>query len=139
MDTPNRFRFRAWDKQKNHMLRVVEIYQSGRLAGAFEHPPASRAEPWSKEPVLSYHIETLPHDRVILMQSTGICDKKGKEIFEWDICKLFRPHGNHVKWIGAISWVGSMWCIISSFAEEYGLCGDSLEVIGNIHENPELL
>lgn len=75
-------------------------------------------------------------DNVYFMQFTGLLDKNGKEIYEGDIvwCKLTRSHAgsnNDVHWADTLGG----WYVYSTplyHAKE-------VEVIGNIHENPELL
>ncbi len=68
-------------------------------------------------------------------QYTGLCDKNGTKIFEGDIVKADNGHVSQV-----IFWYG-MFCL-------YCKCHNSrsnpipcsiVEVIGNIHDNPELL
>ena len=69
-----------------------------------------------------------------LMQHTGLKDRKGRDIYEGDILNDKRLGTGKVyfnKGIGAFAWdCGTDWGVI-----EYWDC----EVIGNIHENPELL
>jgi len=82
---------------------------------------------------------------VILMQYTGLFDKNGTEIYEGDIVKIDEIYPHH-----EIRWFGPNYPAFDlhpglSFDEANGLSertSDGVcdcEVIGNIHENPELL
>lgn len=75
-------------------------------------------------------------------QYTGLLDKNGKRIFEHDICRNTR-NGEIVlvKWHGTMA--GYVWCKhgeshLSDFGELFRAY-DKYEVIGNIHDNPELM
>lgn len=71
-------------------------------------------------------------------QFTGLTDKNGKKIFEGDICKV----GNLIYkvvfeyscwWFKILS--NKVYCCPAFNSH----CGEHCEIIGNIHDNPELL
>lgn len=69
-------------------------------------------------------------------QYTGLTDKNGKKIFEGDIVK------NEYGYIGLIVMKACSYYIewqSGNFSNDLYVFADSLEVIGNIHDNPELL
>ena len=72
-------------------------------------------------------------------QYTGLKDRKGTDIFEGDIVNIIRAEENgKVEWRendAAFEVVGD--CLEASFLEN--LYGRDVEVIGNIHDNPELM
>lgn len=78
-------------------------------------------------------------------QFTGLCDSKGNQIYEGDILRF----GNSPSGVCEVKWnkMISAFCIRFYFEKELGvrplgewaICERSVEIIGNIYDNPELL
>lgn len=80
-------------------------------------------------------------ERATVGQYTGLKDMNGKEIYEGDILMVSFP--NDV-FVGRVDWVGQngRWNIVEGTEESMMLdywCTRIAEIIGNIHDNPELL
>ena len=79
------------------------------------------------------------HTDVVLMQFTGLHDKNGKEVYENDVVRI--AFNNQSTEIGGIVWSSELHRFM--FVGEDGKWGFDnktiVEVIGNIHESPELL
>ena len=76
-------------------------------------------------------------DEYILMQFTGLLDKNGKEIYEGDLIK-YSIHGD----IQTMPLEVEMFNLVVGINESDAymrIDEDSIEVIGNIYENPTLL
>lgn len=125
-------KFRAWLKNDKKMIDVRVIDWNNMIVDSF-----------------SPHIE-IPLEKVILMQSTCLFDKNGKEIFEGDIVKRYRSPFFKAKWEYQIETVlkeKASLLLGREFGKNFGTIpfdspfakSDLLEVIGNVHENPELL
>ena len=81
-------------------------------------------------------------------QYTGLTDKNGKRIFEGDICKFKRFNDVHIGKVVLNVTTASfiMWYqpIVGAYGEKatqkmlLSVC-DNIEVVGNIHDNPELM
>lgn len=117
-------KFRAWDKETQTMNGMAEIYRNKKQ-----------------------EIELHPRDEnIILMQSTGLKDKNGKEIFEGDVVQ-FEDCYTESDFLyinkGIVEWSQGSFTVTNrdSVEMEDLLDGEILDVIiiGNIHENPELL
>lgn len=120
-------KFRAWgiDRGKMHDVYNIAFHESyGYKAITSEQP-------------LNVNTTFINKEEFILMQFTGLKDKKGVEIYEGDILKL--PTFNNQGWFkkAVVTFEdGSFQCdcnLVSKYNVEH------IEVIGNIYENPELL
>ena len=78
---------------------------------------------------------------IVRRQFTGLHDKNGKEIYEGDICDLVFVGGDEYGSSKVIFDAGAFTLVCSPQYEPclYEADDRYIEVIGNIHENPELL
>lgn len=121
-------KFRAWDKNNKYME-----YTDKNLVVCFSDEGASAVDHTTFG-----HSCTCMED-IELMQSTGLKDKNGTEIYEGDIVSANHPR------LG--EFIGFVDNAIGNFkvrgVGQYEYLSDDLdgtyEVIGNIYENPELL
>lgn len=137
-------RYRLWIKTEKRMIKTDDI-----LDIDYEN----------KEMVTQqvYFENGLPDDRDIycydfdeieLMQSTGLKDKNGKEIFEGDIVsdghtsRDIRHHQTFgfytIDGNGDEEFFGDT-ASLEDFDEASKYMSENIEIIGNIYENPELL
>lgn len=112
-------KFRAWDTKMNYMFSGTSI-RGLMLDKCF----------------------TEEVDRLILEQFTGLHDKNGVEIYEGDICIVSLSYFKIKNEKATVIFLNG------AFQFQYGCeqffskphdAWDEVEVIGNIHENPELL
>lgn len=86
------------------------------------------------------HGEVIPET---VGQYTGLTDKNGTKIFEGDIIKL-RLLAAKMEWKGVCEYRNGAFGLAWQYAgERYctfaGTCNAEYEVLGNIHDNPELM
>ena len=78
---------------------------------------------------------------LVLMQSTGLKDKNGKEVFVGDIIKCTRGclHEVYIEKEYGGTYFGGMPAVYLKYLGEGYAWTEHEEIIGNIYENPELL
>ncbi|CTO80755.1 YopX protein [Streptococcus pneumoniae] len=130
-------RYRAWIKTEKRMFFSDDI-----LAIDYENEEIVTQQ--------IYFENGLPDDRDIycynpdeieLMQSTGLKDKNGKEVFIGDIVKCTRGclHEVYLEKEYGGTFIGGMPAVyLKGFGDGYAWT-EYEEIIGNVYENPELL
>lgn len=129
-------KFRAWHNELGRMMSIKNMwFQDSRIE-----------ELELNDAVMNEHITAYP-DEIELMQSTGLLDKNGKEIFEGDIVtngseivdiKHHQTLGFYTIIDGRESFFGNS-ISIEGFEEDVEEFSEITEIIGNIYKNPELL
>ena len=123
-------KFRAWDTTNKEIFKdTFAITESGQVvvvdqSSVFVSP------------------DYVFVDNLVIMQSTGLKDKNGKEIFEGDIVD-YKGREAVIKWHG--SYASFIYRFVDGLQERVSeweplfLACYHFEIIGNIYENPELL
>ena len=116
-------KFRAWDKATSSYRKVLEIefYPDGEL---------------KKVKVAGLQRKgAITPDKLVLEQFTGLKDVNGKDIYEGDVLEN-RKYRSIVKFAN-----GKFLADVVGTISRFDLIGEThgSRVIGNVHENPELL
>lgn len=90
----------------------------------------------SKQPIFGTLKEVIPET---VGQYTGLTDKNGKEIFEGDIVKGKDNSDKDIKVCGYVDFMNGSFVVAGDLITRYRWIDYELEVIGNIHDTPELL
>ena len=122
-------KFRAWQNELGRMMLVNTMFFFANELEELE----------LNDSIMNDNIPVYP-DEIKLMQSTGLKDTNGQEIFEGDILKSN-------KYITSVFYERGAYCVkfrrttnttvtmnVISFIEKY-----KTKIVGNIYENPELL
>ena len=123
--------YRVWDSWRKRMSVVDRIYIDTKGVRLYDN----FGEYWRD------------FSDVILMQSTGLKDKNGKEIFEGDIIKngqdvmCMKKHntlGFYIEEKGKVEFIADC-ADLEEFEEDAKEVANNIEIIGNVYENPKLL
>lgn len=120
-------KFRAYDQKWHEWLTDIYVGLNGKLYQK------------NKDTAYGTAVSVVNSDNVILMQSTGLFDVNGKEIFEGDVVvvlgEMYTVFYDAEKGSFRLKPHDKRWHTdyMSNYAH------DSFEIIGNVYENPELL
>ena len=127
--------FRYWDEEEKEMIYYRNPYTlCGKTVLVLDDME-------SRSYVDSDDVEIIED----LMQFTGLPDKNNKKIFDGDIVKFLTfEYGNEniIETTGVIVWSDARfaWYVTGKYNNLLShIIKTEIEVIGNIHENPELL
>ena len=126
-------KFRAWDKTRNEMNYKIMVGNCDLSDGNWTCPII-----WIEEKKDWLHFDD---DYECIMQSTGLIDKNGKEVFVGDIIKCTRGclHEVYIEKEYGGTYFGGMPAVYLKGLREGYAWTEHEEIIGNIYENPELL
>ncbi|MGF2384054.1 YopX family protein [Lentilactobacillus otakiensis] len=134
-------KFRVWDKVNERMLNIETLCLSfspnGVLTSIYTYGPD-----FSNDPEVIGHDEP-DLDDVTIEQYTGLDDKNGKPIYEGDIVQ----YGNEEDMKFSVTFKQGVFYACNTLGSEFMVdtflgslaIGNRLKVIGNAHQNPELL
>jgi uncharacterized phage protein (TIGR01671 family) len=128
-------KFRVWDKRFSEFVEDFFVSEDGKIYKK------------TKDTCYGFAISRETSDKIILMQSTGLKDKNGNEIFEGDVVQYQNTKVPSADSKGVIRYFDNwaMFGIDIEYNEPRALFFNgladhiSLEVVGNIYENPELI
>ena len=126
-------RFRAWDKVAKVMIYHIEQTYDG--LGDFQEN--ENIEDYVSDISFGCFADWLENDQFVIMQSTGLFDRNGKEIFEGDIVYAY---SEGARLIGAIEYFDNAYCIKTKNGVYNSLWTNAeyYEIVGNVFENQEL-
>ena len=119
-------KFRAWDGSSlSRMYSPLEVMVGDSDIWIFDED--SEGNEW------------IVNNDLSLMQSTGLTDKNGKEIFERDVVKMAKSVYSEPTYYEVVRHRGGAYRLESKqYGCELWLRHTDCEIAGNIYENPEL-
>ena len=118
-------RFRAWDTTNKEMFKdTFAITESGQVVVVEQESVVSPPD-------------YVFVDHLVIMQSTGLKDKNGQEIFEGDVVSIDTDEFDllFVKYEAGNYWLMDGEECVEHLSDYYKY----VSIVGNIYENPELL
>ena len=119
-------KFRAWHNELGRMMSISDMWFNVDSLG----------EIGLNDTIMNDYITVSP-DEIKLMQSTGLKDKNGKEIFDGDVVSIDTDEFDllFVKYESGIYWLMDDEECVEHLSDYYKY----VSIVGNIYENPEFL
>ena len=128
-------KFRTWDRVNKKMGRLIKLTwdKDGNLNPPFDYSEIIHDDGSTYNGLIGADF--------IVMQYTGIKDATGVEIYEGDIILFtFKTAGVHFTYKGKVIFEQFMFLVEIENGDCFSLNRISaINLLGNIHENPELL
>jgi len=121
MNNKSEFELRAFHKATGKIFAVLGI----KLVPKFE--------------VSLFQDVYIPADEVVLMRPIGLLDHNGVHIYEGDILRIGKDLIEEVKWIDVGDWMSDKQPIVGFISHSTIYKNIPIKIIGNIHQNPELI
>lgn len=121
-------KFRAWDEKNKEMFKdTFAVTESGEVVTV-------------EQDFITIAPDYIFVDHLTIMQSTGLTDKNGKEIFEGDVVKMAKNVYSEPTYYEVVRHRGGAYRLESKqYGCELWLRHTDCEIAGDIYENPELL
>lgn len=120
-------KFRAWDEKNKEMFKdTFAVTESGEVVTV-------------EQDFITNAPDYIFVDHLTIMQSTGLTDKNGKEIFEGDVVKMAKNVYSEPTYYEVVRHRGGAYRLESKqYGCELWLRHTDCEIAGDIYENPEL-
>lgn len=120
-------KFRAWDEKNKEMFKdTFAVTESGEVVTV-------------EQDFITNAPDYIFVDHLTIMQSTGLTDKNGKEIFEGDVVKMAKNVYSEPTYYEVVRHRGGAYRLESKqYGCELWLRHTDCEIAGNIYTDPEL-